>query len=259
MGEKGVLLMAGEGQMLQAAREAKQWSFTDTEEITKISVRYIQGLEAENYDVLPGTTYAKGYLRTYAKQLGLDPDEIVALYKASATPEPIPVLEVPTSVVKVRPLWFRPVLLVGMGVLAIVLLIAIAVGQSGKKIADPPYSPAALPSAPQAEAVTPAPSDPAVATPPTVEAAVQDGLTVQMAFTQDCWIQFAIDGQPSTQEVFKAGTTKELKGTSKIELVKIGNAGGLTATLNGKALPSYKDGNKVVNNVVLTKDTLKTL
>ena len=251
--------MAGEGQMLQAAREVKQWSFSDTEEITKISVRYIQALEEENYDVLPGATYTKGYLRTYAKQLGLDPDEIVGLYKASAMPEPEPVLEVPTSVAKVSPLWVRPLLLASMAVLAIVLVIAIIYSQSRNKLAAQPYSPAALPSAPQAEAVTPAPSDPAVATPPAVVDAPQEGLTAQLAFTQDCWIQFAIDGQPSTQEVFKAGTTKELKGTSKIELVKIGNAGGLTATLNGKALPSYKDGNKVVNNVVLTKDTLKTL
>lgn len=251
--------MAGEGQMLQAAREAKQWSFTDTEEITKISVRYIQGLEAENYEVLPGATYTKGYLRTYAKQLGLDPDEIVALYKASATPEPIPVLEVPTSVVKFRPLWVRPLLLASMAVLAIVLVIAIVYSQSGNKLAAQPYTPAALPSAPQAEPVTSAPSAPIVPEPAAVVAPTQEGLTAQLTFTKDCWMEFAIDGQPSSQAVFKAGTTKELKGTSKIELVKIGNAAGLTATLNGKPLPSFQDGNKVINNVILDQNTLKTL
>ena len=250
--------MAGEGQMLQAAREEKQWSFTDTEEITKISVRYIQGLEEENYDVLPGATYAKGYLRTYAKQLGLDPDEIIALYNASAMPEPVPVLEVPTVLVKVRPPWFRPVLVAGTAFLGIVLVIAIAYSQSGNKPAEPSYSPAALPSAPQAEPVTPGPSTPVVPE-PAVVVPTQEGLTAQLTFTKDCWMEFAIDGQPSTQAIFKAGTTKELKGTSKIELVKIGNAAGLTTTLNGKTLPSFKDGNKVINNVILDKDTLKTL
>ena len=252
--------MAGEGQKLQAAREVKQWSLTDTEEITKISVRYIQALEEENYDILPGATYAKGYLRTYAKQLGLNPDEIIALYNFSATPEPIPVLEVPTSVIKVRPQWVRPVALASMAALAIVLVIAIAVySQAGNKLAAQPYSPAALPSAPQAQQVTPVPSAPVVPDPAAVAATPQDGLTVQLAFTQDCWIQFTIDGQPPSQAVFKAGTTKELKGTSKIELVSIGNASGLSVTLNGKALPSFKDGNKVVNNVVLNQDILKTL
>ncbi|HZK54932.1 MAG TPA: RodZ domain-containing protein [Desulfosporosinus sp.] len=250
--------MAGEGQMLQAAREAKQWSFTDTEEITKISVRYIQGLEEENYDVLPGATYAKGYLRTYAKQLDIDPDEIIALYNASAMPEPNPVL-VPTSVVKGRPLWFRPVLIASTAVLALVLVVAIAVSQSGEKIAEEPYSPAALPSAQKAEPVTPAPSTAVVPDPATVVAPTQEGLTAQLTFTKDCWISFAIDGQASNQELFKAGTTTELNGTSKIELVKIGNAAGLTTTLNGKPLPSFQDGNKVVNNIILDQDTLKTL
>lgn len=250
--------MAGEGQMLQAAREAKQWSFTDTEEITKISVRYIQGLEEENYDVLPGATYAKGYLRTYAKQLGIDPDEIIALYNASAMPEPIPVL-VPTSLVKGRPLWFRPVLIASMAVLALVLVVVIVVNQSGAGTVEESYSPAALPSGQQAEPVTPAPSDPAVPDPAAVVAPTQDGLTAQLTFTKNCWIRFAIDGQPATEELFKAGTTTELNGTSKIVLVKIGNAAGLSATLNGKPLPSFQDGNKVVNNVILDQDTLKTL
>ena len=250
--------MAGEGQMLQAAREGKQWSFSDTEEITKISVRYIQALEEENYDVLPGATYTKGYLRTYAKQLGLDPDEIVGLYKATAMPEPEPILEVPRSVAKVSPLWVRPLLLASMAVLAIVLVIAIIYSQSGNKLAQP-YTPAALPSAPQAEPVTPAPSAPVVPDPAAVVAPTQQGLTAQLTFTKDCWMEFAIDGQPSSQAVFKAGTTKELKGASKIELVKIGNASGLAVTLNGKPLPSFQDGNKVINNVILDQNTLNKL
>ena len=252
--------MAGEGQMLQAAREEKQWSFTYTEEITKIRIRYVQALEEEKYEILPGTTYVKGYLRTYAKQLGLNPDEIIALYNSSATPEPIPVLESPNRLVKVRSIWVRPALLGSMAVLAIVLVIAIAaLSQSGNKLVDSPYVPAALPSAPQTEETAPAPSPPVVPNPANVVATTQDGLTAQLVFTQDCWIEVRIDGQSPFQGLFHAGTTKELKGTSKIELVRIGNAAGLSVTLNGKALPSFEDAGKVVNNVVLTQDTVKTL
>jgi len=253
--------MAGEGQMLQAAREEKQWSYVYTEEITKIRIRYIKALEEEKYEILPGATYVKGYLRTYAKQLDLNSDDIIALYNATAAPEPVLALEVPNSLVKIPTHWIRPTIIGGIAALAIVLVIAFtALSRSGTKPLDPGYTPAALPSAPQAEAVTPVPApNPVVPTAPSAAAATTEGLTAQLVFTQDCWIQFTIDGQSSSQAVFKAGTTKELKGTSKIELVKIGNAAGLTATLNGKALPSYKDGNKVVNNVVLTQDTLKTL
>lgn len=249
--------MAGEGQILQAAREEKQWSFTHTEEITKIRVRYIQALEEEKYEILPGTTYVKGYLRTYAKQLGLNSDEIIELYNASATPEPIPVLVSDNNRVKVRPLWVRPSIIGGMALLAIVLLIAIKVfTQAGNSLDITPYAPAALPSAPQAEQSTPAPNTLVVPNPANVVANTQEGLTAQLVFTQPCWIEVKVDGQPSLQGTFTAGTTKEVKGTSKIELVSVGNAGGLSVTLNGKALPSFGKAGEVLRNVVLTQENL---
>ena len=247
--------MAGEGQMLQAAREEKQWSYTYTEEITKIRVRYIQALEEEKYEILPGTTYVKGYLRTYAKQLGLNPNEIIALYNSSATTVPVSVFESPTTRVKARPLWLRPAIIGSMAILGIVLVIAIATfSQPGSKLEDPPYVPAALPSAPQTETITPAPNLPAVPDPSNVVATTLDGLTMQLVFTQPCWVVVRVDGQPSLQGTFTAGTTKEVKGTDKIELVKIGNAGGLSVTLNGKALPSLGKAGEVVSNVVLTQE-----
>jgi len=253
--------MAGEGQMLRAARKEKQWSYMETEDTTKIRVRYIQALEEEDYGVLPGATYVKGYLRTYAKQLGLDPDEIITLYNDSVMPEAEPVLELPKMPVKVRPLWGRPVFIIGsLGVLAIVLVIAMtAWSQSGKKVADSSYSPSALPSAPKTETVTPAPTSPVVPNPANVPAATQEGLTAQLVFTQTCWIEVRADGQPPIQGEFTAGTTKEVKGTSKIELVSVGNAGGLSVTLNGKALPSLGKAGEVLHNVVLTKDNLSNL
>lgn len=250
--------MAGEGQMLQAAREDKQWSYTYTEEVTKIRVRYIQALEEEKYEILPGITYVKGYLRTYSKQLGLDSDEIIALYNATAMPEPSPLFVSPKPRVKARPLWIRPSIIGSMAVLAIVLIIGIATySQSGKNLVD--STPTALPSAPQAEDVKPAPTVPVVPNPDNVVAATQDGLTAQLLFTQPCWIVVKADGQPLFQGTFTAGTSKEVKATSKIELVSVGNAGGLTVTLNGKTLPSLGKAGEVLSNIVLTKDNLDQL
>ncbi len=247
--------MAGEGQLLQAAREEKQWSYTYTEEITKIRVRYIQALEEEKYEVLPGATYVKGYLRTYSKLLGLNSDEIIALYNSSAKLEPISVLESPRSMVKVRPRWLRPAIVGSMAILGIALVIAIAsLTQAGNKIANSPYDPPILPSPPQIEKTTPAPSVPEVTNPANVVATTQDGLTMQLVFTQPCWISVRVDGEPSLQGTFTAGTTKEVKGTTKIELVKVGNAGGLSITLNGKALPSLGKSGEVISNVVLTQE-----
>lgn len=260
--------MAGEGQMLRAAREDKKWSLISTEETTKISVRYIKALEEENYGLLPGETYVKGYLRTYAKQLGLNSDEIIELYKSSIISEAGPIFEPSPKLRKFRPIWVRPAMIGIVAVLTIVLVIEIVgLSHSGKKLVDSSYVPAALPSPPQTEAVKPLPSVPKAetatpvpqTTPPNVEVASTDGLTAQLVFTQPCWIEVKVDGQPPFQAMYGAGTSKEVKGTSKIELVSVGNAGGLSVTLNGKPYPSLGTAGQVVHNVTLTPDTLKSL
>ena len=251
--------MAGEGQMLRAAREEKQWSLAYTEDITKIRIRYIQALEEEEYGILPGETYTKGYLRTYAKQLGLNPDEILALYNPSAAHKPVPVIESTNGPVKVRPFWVKPVLMGSISVVIIVLVVAFALSKSGNEDDSPNFT--AVPSAPQTEDTMPTmPSSSKPVVPdPADDATADEDLTMRLVFTEDCWMEIKIDEQLSFQKLFLAGTTEELKGKSKIELVSIGHAAGFSATLNGKKLPSYADGGNVVNNVVITQDTLKTL
>lgn len=255
--------MAGEGKILRAAREEKEWSLLDTEEITKIRVRYIQALEDEDYGILPGATYVKGYLRTYAKQLGLNPNEIIELYSSSIKPDATPVIEVPDRLVKSHSLWFRPVIIGSMAIVALALGIGIkSFYQPEGALPDSPYSSPPLISAPNTGTTAPTttvPETPSQSSPLNVVASTQDGLTAQLVFTQACWIEIKIDGQAPFQGTFAAGTTKEVKGTDRIELVSIGNAGGLTVTLNGKTMPSLGKQGQVLRNVVLTKATLNQL
>lgn len=261
--------MAGEGQMLRDAREEKSWSLLKAEESTKIRVRYLQALEEENYDILPGPAYAKGFLRTYAKNLGLDPEKIVELYKSSrVVPEAVPVLETPLVPPKSRPLWFRPTVAAVMAVFAVILVISITHWSSSPqgKISTSEYTPAPLPSAPKTEPVkgqpkttvkqsTPAPTNQPT-NPSNAVAATTDGLTAELVFSQPCWLLVQADGQQALQGTYAAGTTKEIKANTKIELVTVGNAGGVTVTLNGKTLPTLGNAGQVVRNVVLTKSTL---
>ena len=60
------------GNSLREARLRQNLDFGSVEAGTKIRSKYIQALEAERFDVLPGETYVKGFLRTYAEFLGLD-------------------------------------------------------------------------------------------------------------------------------------------------------------------------------------------
>ena len=63
----------------------------DAERDTRISRRYLQALETEQFDVIPAPVYARGFLRSYSQYLGLDPQEMLALFDdvpeaARATP-----------------------------------------------------------------------------------------------------------------------------------------------------------------------------
>ena len=60
------------GPALRHAREKRGLSLEEVEQATKIRPRYIEGLEREDYDMLPAPIYIRGFLKTYATFLGLD-------------------------------------------------------------------------------------------------------------------------------------------------------------------------------------------
>ena len=62
----------------------------ELEQSTKIRAKYLRALENEEFGLLPGPTYVKSFLRTYAEKLGLDPQLLVEEYRAQyEPPEPV--------------------------------------------------------------------------------------------------------------------------------------------------------------------------
>jgi cytoskeleton protein RodZ len=72
------------GADLRAARERLGWPIEDLSAWLRIRLPHLEALEDGRIDLLPGSTYAFGFLRTYAGALGLDPDEIARRFKAEA-------------------------------------------------------------------------------------------------------------------------------------------------------------------------------
>ena len=75
------------GEILVEERTRQGLDLGAMEERTKIRSKYLRALENEEWDVLPGPAYVRGWLRTYAGELGLDADELVDVYR-SAYEEP---------------------------------------------------------------------------------------------------------------------------------------------------------------------------
>lgn len=81
------------GQLLRAARETSGASIDDVAAILRIRSDHLQALEEDDFERLPGSVYAIGFIRTYATHLGLNAAELIDRYKAATT---LPHLEEPS-------------------------------------------------------------------------------------------------------------------------------------------------------------------
>jgi cytoskeletal protein RodZ len=81
------------GQLLRKARLEKGISLEDMQETTKIRKRYLEAIEDGNYKLLPGNFYVRAFIKSYSESVGLDPNEVLRLYR-----NVIPASEVETQV-----------------------------------------------------------------------------------------------------------------------------------------------------------------
>ncbi len=85
--------MATLGQQLKTAREAKGLSESEAGSATKTLTKVILAMEADDFSAMPAPTYAKGFIRLYAKYLDLDPEPLVDEYLANHATGPRPLID----------------------------------------------------------------------------------------------------------------------------------------------------------------------
>ncbi len=256
------------GQTLRDARQRQGFSLKDLEATTKIRTHYLNALEEENFAELPGHTYVIGFLRTYARALGLDSQGLVDEYKAKQQ-EPVVVIKSLDPVappIRQRPYSLRRIAIIaGLCILALFTVYGMNEVWSGAKTpapaAQPADKPANVPAAnrqaqpqtpPQPVNQQPAPI------PATNNSATQDntGLSLEMTFTDRCWLIIKVDGQQVFADTVPAGQTKNITAKEKIEFPSIGSAGAVKLVLNGKPLPSLGEVGAVIHNKSLTKNDI---
>ena len=74
------------GDTLREARMRQKIDITEIESKTKIRAKYLRAMENEEFDLLPGSTFAKSFLRTYAEALGLDAHRLLEEYRSQYEP-----------------------------------------------------------------------------------------------------------------------------------------------------------------------------
>jgi len=81
--------MGSFGERLRREREMRGITLDEIAESTKIARRHLESLEKEDFDALPGGIFNRGFVRSYARYLGIDEDQAVADYSsAAAEPQP---------------------------------------------------------------------------------------------------------------------------------------------------------------------------
>lgn len=79
-----MFLVTGLGDRLREARTTKGFTLDDLQSITKIQKRYLSGIENEDYGMMPGSFYVRAFIKQYSEAVGLDPDEMLSLYRESS-------------------------------------------------------------------------------------------------------------------------------------------------------------------------------
>ncbi len=129
------------GNKLKSARESKDLSIEQAVRDTHITKRFIEAMEAEDFDQFPGEAYLLGFLRNYASYLGLEGEEIVTLYHNLRLQEqPAPIDELLDRKRRRPPpvgliILFLAVLLVG-GIVALFVTGVISLPRRGEATTD---------------------------------------------------------------------------------------------------------------------------
>jgi len=170
----------GIGPTLREARTRRKLDLSQVEAAIKIRVRYLQAIENEEWDALPGGAYTRGFIRTYANHLGLDGDRLAEDYKRSTMPPggerpPKRIEPVPTGARVPRRRSGRvAIALVSLVLVGLVIALALAGGDGGDSQAPTPATKTGI--------------DGRGEQPEATAKAERPGIAVRLAATAEVWV-----------------------------------------------------------------------
>ena len=220
------------GARLRAAREAKQISLREIAATTKISVSALEALEENDVAQLPGGIFTRAFVRSYATEVGLDPEEVMRDFVAQVPAEGIDEEEKYDSQSREHDLFqsqqrMAATVLKLVAISAVVLLLflwgrAVTTGTDAPEASVAETAPALL--APVAGSVRTEP-------PVTAEPMSQESLTIVLRPRGDCWVSLTIDGELVFEDLMHAGDRESYEAADEMRLI-VGDAGAFGFTIN---------------------------
>jgi transcriptional regulator with XRE-family HTH domain len=241
--------MASLGQELRKEREVQGLSLKGVADSTRITPKYLEAIETDRFDIFPGEFYVRGVIRSYAKALGLDEDQLIERYRRAGVlstggPE---IAQGPGSGLRITNK--QKLSLAGLAavVLVIVTFVAYFLTRPGKHAAGPENR-GAISQVQQQAAVTPSINKPLPALIPEEE---EKGLKLELSFHARTWIQVYADGKLALDGIKLSGEKALITAQNEL-VIHLGNAGGLDFSINGRPGKGFGRSGAVVKNIRIT-------
>jgi cytoskeleton protein RodZ len=250
MGEKPVFTF---GEELRRERLIRDVSLEEISATTKISMRLLRALEASDLSRLPAPVFTRGFIRAYARHLGIDPDEMVNAFLADTNPareeEAAPAKKGrPRSrFLRGRRAAAGTIVVTVTAILILLGLIARPQRQGGPAASVLPRKPVA-PVSFKNVAISPGPA-PAIQE-PMIEPARPVGVRLVLEFDADSWTEVSADGSPIFSGLMRKGSRREFEAREGFRLT-LGNAGGVRVTIDGHPLEPLGSSGEVVRDLPL--------
>lgn len=264
------------GQTLAAARAARKLPLEDIARDTRVPLRHLRAIEADAHDSLPALPYTIGFVKSFARAVGVDADAAAAQFRTETSKT----AHVPTAVAleplderRLPPRWLVAASLAALLVLGAGVLLWSS-GAFDPPVAPPPVvireaAPAAAPATPPATA-TPQGGTPGVAlavpggapgvAPPLVPGGAPGvavpplaaGGGVVIVPTEDVWVKI-YDAQRNTVKVglLKAGERYDVPADPPGLKLWTGKAGVLQVSVGGRAIPPLGGPVETIKDVSL--------
>lgn len=256
------------GAMLAAARAAAGLELTDIARETRVPLRHLKALEADRHEDLPALPYAIGFVKSFARTVGLEPEAVAAQFRSETSKVPHVPAPLTLEPLDERRLPSRGLVFASIGVV-VAIIAALSAWGSGMFDTPPPAAPvvasAAAPATetpavagPDAGAVaTGAPPASSATTPAGAMAATATGPVVLTA-KEEVWVKIYAKGARTSTKigVLKAGESYTVPAEPAGLVLWTGKAGALAVTVAGKPVPPLGGPVDTVRDVSLAAGDL---
>ena len=237
------------GECLKREREMREVSLQEVCAATRISTRFLQAMENEDWEKLPGGVFNRGFVRSVSRYLGLDEENMLAEYdvafseRAGAAAPVLPPQPIPRSF----PGWFPfLILLLCAGIIAggiygwhrlsLWRRAQNAPSASSQTKESAPLIVASAPIRAASRANDPEASDPKTPPPSPSSSARSSILALSVAIAISTRVRVTADGHVLLDRRLNAGEIRHFRARSQF-VVSTGDSGGVLLELNGQTMP----------------------